>query len=121
MNKKIIIISSLFLAGLLIAFSFNGGESVKESELVQVESKYVCMVNDNLFDSEQITVDVNGMRYYGCCGGCKAKLENNPSTRFAVDPVSGNSVDKATATIGADSDRNVYYFENLANLQDYNG
>ena len=117
MNKKSWLIIGVIVLVALGIYSYGFGSE----ELVQVESKYVCMVNDDLFDSAQIPVDVNGITYYGCCMGCKAKLENNPSTRFAVDPVSGNSVDKAAATIGADSDRNVYYFENLANLQAYNG
>ena len=61
--------------------------------------------------------EVDGKEYYGCCMGCKAKLKNDPNIRFAIDPVSGNSVDKAIAVIGAAPNSDVYYFENLENLQ----
>ncbi|HOO81734.1 MAG TPA: hypothetical protein PK513_04460 [Alphaproteobacteria bacterium] len=42
----------------------------------------------------------------------------NP-VRSAVDPVSGNTVNKAEAVIGAGPDKTVYYFENEENFQKY--
>ena len=89
------------------------------NRLTPIESKYVCMINDDSYLSEQILVQVDGKDYYGCCMGCKAKLENDPSSRFAIDPVSGNRVDKATAVIGAAPNMDVYYFENLDNLEKF--
>ena len=77
------------------------------------------MVTNKLFDSPQIPVEINDQTYYGCCMGCKAKLENDPNSRFAIDPVSGNRVDKATAVIGAAPNRDVYYFESLENLESF--
>ncbi len=85
---------------------------------VQVESKYVCMINQNVYEQEQILVEVDGLNYYGCCMECKAKLLNDPSTRVAIDPVSGNQVDKALAIIG-ECNGKAYYFETLNNLQNY--
>jgi YHS domain-containing protein len=120
MNKKLIIVLGLFV-GLLVIFSLNTGSSGTISEIMQVESKYVCMINNNLYDSVQIPVEVNELTYYGCCMGCKAKLENDPYSRVSIDPISGNQVDKATAIIGADSKKNVYYFESVENLNSYNG
>ena len=87
--------------------------------LTQIEAKYVCMINDDSYLSEQILVQVDGKDYYGCCMGCKAKLENDPNSRFAIDPVSGNRVDKAIAVIGAAPNRDVYYFESLENLESF--
>lgn len=109
----------LFIALALVVSSCSNGSDITGYSVVQVESKYVCMINDDLYDAPQIPVEVNGLTYYGCCMGCKAKLENDPSSRVAVDPVSGNTVDKATAITGADSEGNVYYFESLENLQAY--
>ena len=123
----------LLLATICILISGCSSESVNTGEedltgnaigdfskrLTQIEAKYVCMVNDDSYLSEQILVQVEGKDYYGCCMGCKAKLENDPSQRSAIDPVSGNSIDKATAVIGADPSGTIYYFENLENLQEY--
>ena len=93
------------------------GDSSKR--LTLIESKYVCMINDDSYVKEQILVQVDGKDYYGCCMGCKAKLENDPNSRFAIDPVSGNRVDKATAVIGAAPNKDVYYFESLENLESF--
>ena len=86
-------------------------------ELKQVESKYVCMVTNQLYDKEQIPVAVDGKTYYGCCQMCEAKLKEDPSSRMATDPVSGKEVDKSTAVIGAAPDGKVYYFENAEDLK----
>ncbi len=113
-------LKTYILIGLLMLVSSCGnGSDVTGYSVVQVESEYVCMINNNLYNTPQIPVEVNGLTYYGCCMGCKAKLENDPSSRVAIDPVSKNSVDKATAVTGADFEGNVYYFESLENLQAY--
>ena len=87
--------------------------------LKQVESKYVCMMNNSLFDRVQIPVEVEGKTYYGCCAGCKNKLQTDPSIRVAVDPVSGNQVDKATAVIGVNDSGKAFYFENIENMNNF--
>ena len=89
-------------------------------QLTEVDSKYVCMVTDKLFDKEQIPVEVEGKTYYGCCEMCKGKLQSDVSVREAADPVSGNTVDKSTAVIGATSSGDILYFENEETLQAYN-
>lgn len=89
-------------------------------ELQQVEDKkYVCMVTNRLFSDEQILIDVEGKSYYGCCQMCVKRLNNNPDNRTAIDPVSGNEVNKAEAVIGADEENRVYYFESVSNLQTF--
>lgn len=88
--------------------------------LQQVEDlKKVCMVTNRVFEKDQIPVPVEGRTYYGCCEGCKQTLANDPAARTAVDPLSGKTVDKATAVVGARPDGSVLYFENEANLQEY--
>ena len=113
--KIILVIFLVFIIGCTTTGMVTG-----EIKLSQVESKYICMVNDDVYTTEQIPVEVDGKTYYGCCMGCKAKLENDPSIRFAVDPISGASVDKSTAIIGVDLFNSVYYFESLKNLKAYN-
>lgn len=87
--------------------------------LRQVEAKYVCMMNNSLFDRVQIPVEVEGKTYYGCCAGCKNSLKVDASIRAATDPVSGNKVDKATAVIGANEQGKVWYFENIDNMNSF--
>ncbi|OYX20226.1 MAG: hypothetical protein B7Z16_06895 [Algoriphagus sp. 32-45-6] len=64
-----------------------------------VEPSLVCMVNDAYMGKPQIPVPVNGKTYYGCCEMCVDKLNNIESARIAIDPFSGNQVDKSEAFI----------------------
>ena len=106
-------------SGNLLAAQKKTGRSAKPKALAQVETKYVCMINNQRFNKEQIAVEVEGKTYYGCCEMCKAKLQNDVESRFAIDPVSGNKVDKAKAVIGANADGKVFYFENAENLKKF--
>jgi YHS domain-containing protein len=92
----------------------------KGQGLVQVEAKYVCMINNQRFNKEQIPVAVGNRTYYGCCEMCKTRLRNDPRSRVAIDPVSKKKVDKATAIIGVDAEGSAYYFENAENLKRFN-
>ncbi len=71
----------------------------------------VCMVNNQFMGRPQIPIEVDGRTYYGCCEMCKGRLGSDPSSRVSTDPVSGNTVDKATAVIGRASDGRTLYFE----------
>jgi YHS domain-containing protein len=110
---------ALLIAGSCVFTAQAQSEKSKDGSLTQVETKYVCMINNQKFDKEQIAVDVAGQTYYGCCEMCKEKLKNNKASRWATDPVSGKKVDKAKAVIGADSDGKVFYFESVENLKKY--
>lgn len=90
-----------------------------DSWLKPVEAKFVCMMNNAVFDKEQMAIEVEGKTYYGCCAMCKERLQKDVSARQAVDPISGKTIDKASAVIGADAHGMVYYFENEENFQKY--
>jgi YHS domain-containing protein len=94
---------------------------VAKASLKQVQTAKVCMVNDALFADDQIPVVVQGKTYYGCCHMCKERLENDSAMRKAVDPISGHTVDKAKAVIGADASGQVFYFENRLNFEKFSG
>jgi YHS domain-containing protein len=79
----------------------------------------VCMVNDQFMGRAQIPIEADGRTYYGCCEMCKGRLANDPSSRVAADPVSGKTVDKATAVIGRDRDGRTLYFENALTFATY--
>ncbi len=88
-------------------------------KLQRVDSKLVCMVTDMVFPRDQIPIKVGKKTYYGCCENCKERLGKDQQVRNAIDPVSGKSVDKASAVIGAKADGGVIYFENEANFNAY--
>jgi YHS domain-containing protein len=84
-----------------------------------VDAEFVCMVNDAVYEKKQVHVKVEGKDYYGCCEMCKERLAKDAALRVAVDPVSGKEVDKATAVIGADSYKRVFYFESQKNFEKF--
>jgi YHS domain-containing protein len=51
---------------------------------------------------------------------CKGRLAKDTSIRSAKDPVSGASVDKALAVIGAAPDGSVQYFSSDETFSRYN-
>ncbi|MDX5340336.1 MAG: hypothetical protein LPK25_15015 [Cyclobacteriaceae bacterium] len=78
----------------------------------QVPNELVCMVNDAYMGKPQIAVPVNGKTYYGCCQMCVKKLNEQESSRMAIDPASGKKVDKVDAYIVLlDEQGTVGYFE----------
>ncbi len=87
--------------------------------LARVPAKRVCMVNNTRFDKDQIPVAVGGATYFGCCEMCKGRLAEDASVRQAVDPISGKTVDKAKAVIGAKPDGKVLYFESEKTFSAY--
>ncbi len=84
-----------------------------------VPNETVCMVTEAHFAKPQIPVKVGDKTYYGCCDGCKKTLTEDKSARTATDPLTKKSVDKATATIAANSAGKVLYFENKGNFEKY--
>ncbi|MGH9361475.1 MAG: hypothetical protein ACRD2T_06115 [Thermoanaerobaculia bacterium] len=110
----------VFFVGGLTAGAALAGETKKESTpLRRVETKKVCMVNDQVFERDQIPVVVEGKTYYGCCAMCKERLAKDVELRASIDPVSGKKVDKASAVIAASEDGSVIYFESEKNLTRY--
>lgn len=106
---------ALALVSFALALVVVSGPALAESSgaegLERVDAVKVCMVNNTVFPRDQIPVEVDGKTYFGCCEMCKGRLAKDEAIRMAVDPVSGNQVDKATAVIGAGPDGKVQYFE----------
>jgi YHS domain-containing protein len=106
----------------LLAFALGtvqAGEAGVKPALQRVETNKVCMVNNQVFEKDQIPVTVEGKTYYGCCEMCKERLSKDAAIRSAVDPVTGKPVDKATAVIGALPDGKVLYFESETTFKQY--
>ena len=95
-------------------------EASLPSGLVRVADRsQVCMVNNTFMGKPQIPVQVGDRTYYGCCPACKDKLANDPTSRVAADPVTGQDVDKASAVIARDDDGKVLYFASEDTLRRY--
>ena len=116
MSKRVaLFVLSLFVA--LVVFA----DGIKPmGPLTKVETKNVCMVNEQDMKKAQIPVEVDGKTYYGCCEMCKKALAENAEKRAALDPVTGKKVDKATAVIAAQEDGRVFYFESDETLAKHN-
>ena len=117
MKKLLLTILMMFIA--VPAMAAESGHAHGDSWLKPVEAQYVCMMNNKAFDKPQSAIEVEGKTYYGCCPMCADKLKGDASLRSAVDPVSGNYVDKSSAIIGTDPHSMTYYFENEENFHKY--
>lgn len=96
---------------LTVSFFMASSVTLAADKLKIVPNDKVCMVTNMLFPRTQIPVAHNGKTYYGCCENCKKTLSEDQASRVAVDPISGNSIDKASAVIAARDDGSVIYFE----------
>jgi YHS domain-containing protein len=79
----------------------------------------VCMVTNQYMGVAQIPIEVEGKTYFGCCEMCKARLANEPETRSAKDPVTGEAVDKATAVIARGPTGKILYFASADTMARY--
>ncbi|MCK5237323.1 MAG: hypothetical protein KAR06_10085 [Deltaproteobacteria bacterium] len=119
--KKLLSKITIVAFMLTLFVSLNTASAAAEDptlKLVEEPSK-VCMVNDRFMFAEQIEVKVGEKTYYGCCAGCVKKIQNNQTIRESTDPVSGETVDKASAVIGMKQTGEVLYFENKDNFDSY--
>ncbi len=110
----------LVLASLVLVSLISLSRVFAAETLQIVPTEKVCMVTNMVFPKTQIPVTHGGKTYYGCCENCKKTLSEDAASRFAIDPVSGKKIDKATAVIAARDDGSVIYFENKKTFDKYN-
>ncbi len=85
-------------------------DTARAPALRRVASDQVCMRTNRFMGKAQPSTDVEGRAYFGCCAGCTRHLGEHAAARTAKDPVTGQTVDKAAAVIGARPDGTVVYF-----------
>ncbi|MEQ9221264.1 MAG: hypothetical protein RLO17_24635 [Cyclobacteriaceae bacterium] len=88
----------------------------------QLPANKVCMVNNTYMGVQQIEVPIEDNIYYGCCETCVTTLNQKPESRYAIDPYSGERVDKSIAYIYLNPDSKyggVLYFKSQENAQKY--
>ncbi len=117
--RTFVVVLTLCAVAVLVSGRAFAGESGTRPALKRVETKKVCMVNNTVFEKDQIPVQVENKTYYGCCEMCKERLAKDAEARMATDPVTGKKVDKATAVIAAQPDGKVLYFESEKTLAQY--
>lgn len=84
-----------------------------------VRPEQVCMAHDRLHSHPVKVVLPDSRTYYSCSDESTEQLRQHDSVRVAKDPISGVTVDKATALLGASPHKDVFYFENEENLRNF--
>ena len=79
--------------------------------LTRVNASEVNMVTNRHEKKTQQELRLDNKVYYAADEACAKNMAMNPSTRFAKDPLTNNTVDKAGAVVYADASGAVYYFE----------
>jgi len=119
LDIKDMALKGLLLTGMVVVLMMalqtnalsTGTASVSIIPAPRVISSEVCMVTDRVMGKPQIPVVVEGKTYYGCCEGCKSRLQKNRSIRYSTDPLTGKTVDKARAYIVRGAQSEALYFE----------
>jgi len=97
-----------FLAAVVAVAEVTGAQA---TGLFGVERSEVCVVADRAPGEPTFAVELDGKTYHVCCAKCEARLKEDPSLRYSVDPVTGRAVDKADAFIAVVEDGRAFYFE----------
>ncbi len=88
----------------------------------QIKPTDICMFYNVILDApSEYPVEVDGKTYYGCCDYSSSQLREDSTTRFSIDPFSGEKVDKVGALIFPDPNRDngVLYFKTKDNYLQY--
>jgi len=105
---------------LLGLFSFLSSAQLLENvpfHLEIVDPSLTCMVKRKLYKKKQDKVLVGGKTYYACCAPCKKALLQDSNSHFALDPVTGEKIDKSQAVLAADAQKRVYFFKDKKTFQ----
>lgn len=97
-----------FLAAVVAVAEVSGAQA---TGLFGVERSEVCVVADRAPGEPTFAVELDGKTYHVCCTKCEARLKEDPSLRYSIDPVTGRAVDKADAFIAVTEDGMAFYFE----------
>ena len=109
----------LAMVGVIVMTMWGFQQAGAAEKLQIVPTDKVCMVTNMVFPRPQIPVVHAGKTYYGCCENCKKTLSEDASARVGTDPVTGKSIDKASAVIAARDDGSVVYFESKKTFAKY--
>ena len=79
--------------------------------LNKVKATEVNMVTNRFEAGPQVAIRINGKTYFANGEGYALNIQENPSVRFAKDPITNKIIDKADAVSYADASGRILYFE----------
>lgn len=104
---------------LLMACAFLLGCDKDATAIQSIDPSYVCMPQNKVFDRKMLSVNIVGKTYYGCCENCIELLQNETEKyAYALDPITGEKVDKAKAFI-LEMRGNAIYFASEENARKF--
>lgn len=89
--------------------------------LKKVTSGEVNMVTNRYTGEQQNAIRVNDKTYFATGDGYALNMKNNSSVRFAKDPVTGKTIDKADAATYSDASGRILYFESEMSFERFLG
>lgn len=110
---------SILIFGLGLSFLFPYWVMRQRLKLVKVEALSVCMLDDVYTPFKNHPSQINGSTYYCCYEECSEHFAEKGMSRFAQDPISGATVNKANAVYGRAQNGRILYFENEEDLAAY--
>lgn len=78
----------VFITMLAVIAAWASFCSYAKAEVKTADSKDICMVANRVPGYPTIEVPIDGRTYYVCCKNCEARIKQNPTLRYAKDPLS---------------------------------
>ncbi len=118
-RRDAIVVLSILMLGLALSALFTLWRLRQVQKLVKVDGSSVCMLDDVFTTYGNHPSQVDGLTYYCCSENCGEHLAEKGMSRFAKDPISGVTVNKANAVYGRARNGQIFYFENEEDLAAY--
>lgn len=91
-----------------------------DKPLKLIEDKgWLCMRVDQLMEHPTVEITIDGKRYFAM-PSCSTLLLRKAELRLAVDPLTGEVIDKGEAVAAIGEDEYIYYFSSRENLVEFN-
>jgi YHS domain-containing protein len=117
----VILIGVIVLGGLALAAFIHQPSDAEAGQGRISDRSRICMLQDTIQPRSGLEYVYHGKKYYLCCAGCLAAFQQNAAIHsHAMDPVNGESVDKADAPSYAYHGR-AYFFSSVANMSKFAG
>ena len=110
---------SILMLGFGLSFLYPYWVMRQKQKLIKVEAFSVCMLDDLYTPSKNHPSQIDGSTYYCCYEDCNEHFTEKGMSRFAQDPISGATVNKANAVYGRMQNGRIFYFENEEDLAAY--
>ncbi|MGZ2369478.1 hypothetical protein ACXR6G_06805 [Ancylomarina sp. YFZ004] len=127
--KGLIILGLIVFLAAIIVYAPGLNNSNNDDQIIYVSfegeiipDSMVCMLGGDIKTKPTLPIEINSKTYWGCCQNCLGKLQRNENNAlYALDPLSGESVNKADAIIRQDPQNNkrVFFFKSNETYNQY--